>query len=71
MAHFVLSALATEITPDIAGHLRPDAQGHRAIRRRGAGTGIDPDELRDRGLAGAESLVEAVDIVAGRAAGTA
>ncbi|SCG66393.1 NAD(P)-dependent oxidoreductase [Micromonospora inositola] len=71
-ASFVLSALATEITLDIAGHLqglmRKDlAHFADAVRARG----IDPDELRDRGLAGAESLVEAVDIVAGRAAGTA
>ncbi|WP_435208797.1 NAD(P)-dependent oxidoreductase [Micromonospora sp. bgisy143] len=66
-ASFMLGALNTEITPDLAPHLqtlmRKDIEHFAdAVRARG----LDPSELRDRGLAGADSLVEAVAIVAGR-----
>ncbi|MEH1166971.1 NAD(P)-dependent oxidoreductase [Micromonospora sp. CPCC 205539] len=66
-ASFMLGALNTEITPDLAPHLqslmRKDIEHFAdAVRSRG----VDPSELRDRGLAGADSLVEAVGIVAGR-----
>ncbi|SCE74125.1 NAD(P)-dependent oxidoreductase [Micromonospora chokoriensis] len=68
-ASFVLGALNTEITPDVAPHLqslmRKDIEHFAdAVRARGA----DPGELRERGLAGADGLVEAVAIVAGRPA---
>ncbi|MFF9458649.1 NAD(P)-dependent oxidoreductase [Streptomyces flaveolus] len=60
----VMRALGTDITPDIAPHLqqlmRKDivhfADGVRA-------QGLDPAGLRDRGLAGADGLVEAVTLV--------
>ncbi|MEU8004175.1 NAD(P)-dependent oxidoreductase [Catellatospora sp. NPDC049111] len=66
-ASFILGALNVEITPDLAPHLqslmRKDIEHFAdAVRARG----IDPSELRDQGLAGADSLIEAVTIVAGR-----
>lgn len=68
-ASFMLSALNTEITPELAPHLRTlmrkDIEHFAdAVRAQGA----DPTELHDRDLAGANSLVEAVAIVAGRSA---
>jgi 3-hydroxyisobutyrate dehydrogenase-like beta-hydroxyacid dehydrogenase len=67
-ASFALSTLGHQVTPELAPHLRglmrKDIE-HFAVAVRARG--IDPDEVRDRGLAGADGMVHAVGLVAGKA----
>ena len=63
---FILQSLGTAITPEIAPHLqglmRKDIEHFAdAVRRKG----IDVDELRERGLGGANGLVPLVGLLAG------
>ncbi|MEU7589607.1 NAD(P)-binding domain-containing protein [Micromonospora sp. NPDC049230] len=65
-ASFMLGALNTEITPDIAPHMQPlTRKDIEHFADAVCARGVDPSELHDRSLAGANGLVEAVGIVAG------
>lgn len=64
----VMRSLGTDVTPELAPHIqglmRKDIE-HFADGVRDQG--LDPAELRDRGLAGADGLAEAVNLLAASA----
>ena len=67
----IMRALGTDLTPEIAPHLqglmRKDIE-HFADAVRAAG--LDPSELRARGLAGADGLLETVTLIEAEASGS-